>query len=133
MIQNTHETKCTFTTFFDKYNTRDYQVLFMGSLNCLRHKPFAKIGRIMQNGQGALLCPSMSDFSTGRYLNQIKEAILELYEERHYTKYLLVVGCQWMILSSDGTFLIQELKEEYGITLEIVDDNHIEKEDRKEH
>lgn len=102
------------------------QVIFVGSVNCLRHKPFTEIGKQMQAGRASILCPSMSDFSSGRYLTQVKDAIVELSEERNSKKFLIVCGCQWVILSTDGDLICKELKDEYGIDAEIFEDDHLE-------
>ena len=59
--------------------TPDAQLLVVGSVNCLRHGPYVEIGKLMQQQRASILCPSMTDFSTGRYLRQVKEAILEIY------------------------------------------------------
>ena len=101
------------------------QVIFIGSVNCLRHKPFTQIGEYMRRGRAAILCPSMSDFSSGRYLGQLEEAVLELSEERNSKSFTVITGCQWTILSTDGDLLAKQLKNGHGIELTIVDDNHL--------
>ena len=110
--------------FFSEYP--ESQILFVGSVNCLRHKPFTEIGKKMQDGKAAILCPSMSDFSSGRYLTQIKEAIADLSQERDTKKFLIVCGCQWVILSTDGDLIVKEMKDEYDIDVEIFQDDHLE-------
>lgn len=104
----------------------DAQLLFIGSLNCLRHKPYMGIGKLMQQGRASVLSPSMTDFSTGRYLRQIVEAVVELSRERNCKRFILSFGCQWVILSTDGELIRQELKDEYGIELIFHDDSHLE-------
>ena len=101
-------------------------LVFVGSLNCIRHKPYMRIGEMMQEGKAALLCPSMSDFSSGRYLNQIVDAIVELSKERGTKHFVLTYGCQWVILSTDGEFLVKQLKNEYDIDLKLWEDSHLE-------
>lgn len=104
----------------------DAQLLFIGSLNCLRHKPYMGIGKLMQQGRASVLSPSMTDFSTGRYLRQIVEAVVELSRERNCKRFILSFGCQWVILSTDGELIRQELKDEYDIELIFHDDSHLE-------
>lgn len=103
----------------------DAQVLFIGSLNCLRHKPFVAAPKYMREGSLSLLCPTMSDFASGRYLQQIKDAVAELAEERGAREFVLIYSCQWVILSTDGELLQQELKDELGVTLTFRDDSHL--------
>ncbi|MCD7843617.1 MAG: hypothetical protein LUG17_03205 [Clostridiales bacterium] len=100
--------------------------VFVGSLNCIRHKPYAQIGKMMQEGRAAMLCPSMSDFSSGRYLNQLVDAIVELSQERNTKHFVVTCGCQWVILSTDGELLIERLKNDHGIDLKIAEDAHLE-------
>lgn len=102
------------------------QILFVGSQNCLRHKPFSFMSDYMRAGRFSVLCPTMTDFASGRYLHQVKEAIAELSEERHAKQFVLIYSCQWVILSSDGELLQQELREELGIELTLIDDSHLE-------
>ena len=104
----------------------DAQILFIGSVNCLRHKPFFSIAGYMQQGKAALLCPAMADFASGRYLRQVKEAIKELSEERGAKHFALIYACQWLILSSDGELLKQEVLDELGVELTLWDDSHLE-------
>lgn len=104
----------------------DAQLLFVGSVNCLRHKPYLNIGKHMQEGRASILCPSMTDFATGRYLRQVVDAIVEIAQERNAKHFVLAFGCQWVILSTDGEMLCQELKNEHGIDLTLYDDSHLE-------
>lgn len=104
----------------------DALLLFVGSLNCIRHKPYSDFGSLMQSGRAAFLCPSMSDFSTGRYLHQTEEAILELSRERGTKHVILTFGCQWVILSTDADLMQERLRTQYGIELLIRDDSHLE-------
>lgn len=119
----------TYYSFRDGADGSNTQYLFIGSLNCLRHKPFANMGKIMQHGQGAILCPSMADFASGKYLVQLKEAIVELAQERKIKNFQLITGCQWTILSSDETMLVEELKNEHDITLRVYDEHHLDGKD----
>lgn len=100
------------------------QMIFVGSLNCLRHKPYMQIGQLMKEGKASLLCPSMSDFSSGRYITQLEEAILELSEEGNCKDFVVIGGCQWVILSTDGD-LIREHMADQGITVTINEDDHL--------
>lgn len=102
------------------------QLVFVGSINCLRHRPYAGIGKLMREGKACILSPSMTDFSTGRYLRQITDAIVELSQERNCKKFILSFGCQWVILSTDGEMIRQELWNEHGIELIFHDDSHLE-------
>lgn len=104
----------------------DAQLLFVGSVNCLRHRPYAGIGKLMQAGRASILSPSMTDFSTGRYLRQVTDAIVELSQERNCKRFILSFGCQWVILSTDGEMIRQELMNEHGIELIFHDDSHLE-------
>jgi len=101
-------------------------LLFVGSVNCLRHKPYRRIGALMRAGRAALLCPSMSDFSSGRYLNQIVDALAELSGECGTKQFVIACGCQWVILSTDGELLKERVKQEYDIDLTIFEDAHLE-------
>ncbi|MCD7955725.1 MAG: hypothetical protein LUG93_08245 [Lachnospiraceae bacterium] len=101
-------------------------LLFVGSVNCLRHKPYRGIGSLMREGRAALLCPSMSDFSSGRYLNQIVDALAELSREYGTKQFVIACGCQWVILSTDGELLKARVKQEYDIDLSIFEDAHLE-------
>lgn len=101
------------------------QILFVGSLNCVRHKPFLGVARYMREGKMSLLCPTMTDFASGRYLQQIKDAIAELSEERNAKEFVLIYSCQWVILSTDGELLQQEVRDKLGVTLTLFDDSHL--------
>ena len=101
------------------------QILFVGSLNCIRHKPFMGIARYMRERKFSFLCPTMTDFASGRYLHEIKDAIGELAAERNAKEFVLIVSCQWVILSTDGELLQQEVRDEYGVTLSLYDDSHL--------
>ncbi|MCD7762156.1 MAG: hypothetical protein LUI14_02960 [Lachnospiraceae bacterium] len=101
-------------------------LLFVGSVNCLRHKPYRRIGALMREGRAALLCPSMSDFSSGRYLNQIVEALAELSREHGEKRFVIACGCQWVILSTDSELLKERVKREYDIDLTVFEDAHLE-------
>lgn len=102
------------------------QLVFVGSLNCLRHKPYMQIAERMAAGTAALLCPAMAEFSTGRYLNLLRDAVLELAEERGAHSFVVAYGCQWVILSTDADLLAEELKHDHGIDLRFFDDSHID-------
>lgn len=104
----------------------DAQIIFIGSVNCLRHKPYWSVARHMRSGKASLLCPTMTEFATGRYINMVKEAVAELKEERGAEEFVLIHGCQWVILSSDGELLCREVRDELGVRLTIVDDSHLE-------
>lgn len=112
-------------------NAPNGQLLFVGSVNCLRHKPYMGIGKLMREGRASVLCPAMSDFSTGRYLRQIEEAILELSRELSCKQFVITFGCQWVILSTDGEMLQRKLKEDYDIELSLFDDSHLEAGDHR--
>ena len=101
------------------------QLLFVGSVHCLRHKPYMSIGTLMQQGKASILTPTMGDFSSGRYLTQIEEAIEELAEERNCREFVIIGGCQWVILSTDGDLICEHLKEK-GINVTINVDAHLE-------
>ncbi|MBE6018053.1 MAG: hypothetical protein E7233_10720 [Lachnospiraceae bacterium] len=102
------------------------QIMFVGSVNCLRHKPYLGIGELMKEGKASILCPSMSDFSSGRYLNQIEEAIVELSQERGCKDFIIICGCQWVILSTDGDLICERLKNDHDINVTISVDDHLE-------
>lgn len=102
------------------------QILFVGSVNCLRHKPYLGIGQLMQEGKASILCPTMSDFSSGRYLTQIEEAVVELSEERNTKEFVIICGCQWVILSTDGDMIVENLARDHGIHAVISQDDHLE-------
>ena len=101
------------------------QIIFVGSLNCLRHKPFNSAAKYMHDGKFSVFCPTMTDFASGRYINQVKDAIEEVSEERGAKEFVLIYGCQWVILSSDGEILKQELHDEQGVELTFFDDSHL--------
>lgn len=101
------------------------QILFVGSVNCLRHKPFFGIAEYMRQGVVSVLCPTMTDFASGRYLRQVKEAVAELSRERGVKRIHLIYSCQWVILSTDGDLLSQEIMEEQGVELVLWDDSHL--------
>lgn len=107
-------------------DNKNAQILFVGSVNCLRHKPYLGIGELMKEGKASILCPSMSDFSSGRYINQIEEAIVELSQERDCKDFILICGCQWVILSTDGELICERLKNDHGINVTLSVDDHLE-------
>ena len=110
----------------EKLEGRDNaQILFVGSVNCLRHKPYMGIGQLMQEGKASILCPTMSDFSSGRYLTEIEEAVEELSSERNCKDFVIICGCQWVILSTDGDLICENLKKK-GIDAIISQDDHLE-------
>ena len=111
----------------------DTEYIFIGSWNCLRHRPYMSFNKIMQAGHGAIFTPSMADFSLGKYLSQIEEAIVALSQERGCKKFVLYTGCQWKILSSDNDFLIDNLKMDHDIDLTIHDGNHLEVDEHHHH
>lgn len=92
------------------------QLLFVGALNCVRHRG-TQMAELMREGRMSILCPSSSDFSSGRYLQQIMDAIVELSEERDTKDFTLLYGCQLALLSTDFDLLVQELEENYSIHL----------------
>lgn len=109
------------------------QLLFVGSLNCTRHRGF-QMGDLMREGRMAILCPTASDFATGRYLHQIVAAIVELSEERNSKEFVLMYGCQCALLSTDFELISQELKDEYDIYLSIHEHCHLcQKDDERSH
>ncbi len=101
------------------------QLLFVGAVNCLRHRPFANAAAAMRCGELSLLCPSMTDFASGRYLRQVRDAVAELAAERGATEFVVLFGCQWVILSTDADLLAQELADELGVTVTFFDDSHL--------
>ena len=107
-------------------DNKNEQILFVGSVNCLRHKPYLGIGQLMKEGKASILCPSMSDFSSGRYINQIEEAIAELSQERNCREFVLICGCQWVILSTDGDLICERLKNDHDINVTLSVDDHLE-------
>ena len=68
----------------------------------------------------------MADLSTGRYLRQVVDAIVELSRERGSRNFILSFGCQWVILSTDSEMIQQELRDNYQIELTVFDDSHLE-------
>lgn len=101
------------------------QLLFVGAVNCLRHKPFSAAAEAMRRGELSLLCPSMADFASGRYLRQVRDAVAELAAERGAKEFVVLFGCQWVILSTDADLLAQELADELGVTVSFFDDSHL--------
>ncbi len=92
-------------------------LLFLGSLNCARHRGF-QMGGLMREGRMSVLMPTAADYATGRYLDQITDACRELHESRGITRFVLMYGCQPAVLSTDYDLLIRELAAE-GITLTV--------------
>lgn len=90
-------------------------LLFVGALNCARHRADQMTG-LMREGRLAMLCPTATDYATGRYLHQIVDAIVELSQERGIKEFVVMYGCQWAVLSTDFDLLAQELKDDHGIT-----------------
>ncbi len=80
----------------------------------------------MRQQKAAVLLPSMTDFASGRYLRQVRDAVAELASERGATEVILIHGCQWVILSTDNA-LLQQQAEELGVRLIIRDDSHLER------
>lgn len=99
-------------------------LLFVGAVGCTRHRGF-QMGDLMREGRMALLCPTATDFATGRYLHQIVDAMAELKEERGVTEFVLMYGCQCALLSTDFELIEQELREEHGITLTVNNRCHL--------
>jgi hypothetical protein len=99
-------------------------LLFVGAVGCTRHRGF-QMGELMRAGRMALLCPTATDFATGRYLHQIVEAMAELKEQRRVTEFVLMYGCQCALLSTDFDLIRQQLREEYGITLSVHESCHL--------
>lgn len=90
-------------------------LLFVGALGCARHRA-DQMGELMREGRLALLCPTATDYATGRYLHQIVDAMAELSRERGVKEFVVMHGCQWAVLSTDFDLLAQELKDVHGIT-----------------
>lgn len=107
------------------------QIIFIGSVNCLRHKPFREIAKYMMESKASILCPTMSEFASGRYITLIKDAIKELKEERNSNDFVLIYGCQYKILSTDSELLIKEVKEGFDVNLKVIDDSHLENGDHQ--
>lgn len=98
-------------------------LLFVGAVGCTRHRGF-QMGDLMREGRMALLCPTATDFATGRYLHQIVDAMVELKEERNISDFVLMYGCQCALLSTDFELVEQELQE-HGITLSVHESCHL--------
>lgn len=90
-------------------------LLFVGAVGCTRHRGF-QMGELMREGRMALLCPTSTDFATGRYLRQTVDAMVGLSQERGIREFVVMYGCQWAVLSTDFDLLVQELREEHGIS-----------------
>ena len=112
-------------SYNDFINTQPYIVL-VGSLNCMRHKPELGIGRLMQAGKASVLCPTVTDYSTGRYINQLYDAIVEISTLRNVTDFKVITGCQWEIISTDGSLLVQRLKDEQELNVVISEEGHLD-------
>lgn len=110
----------------ERIKDKDSQFIFVGSINCLRHRPYVDIVKLMKEGRASVLLPSMTDFSAGRYINQLIEAVAEISKERKSKKFVLSCGCQWVILSTDGELICERLKNEYGIQMTIEEDSHLD-------
>ena len=93
----------------------DAMLLFVGALNCARHRA-DQLGELMRAGRMALLCPTATDYATGRYLHQIVDAMVELSREKGVKEFVVMYGCQWAVLSTDFEMIAQELKDDHGIT-----------------
>lgn len=102
----------------------DAMILFVGALGCTRHRGF-QMGDLMREGKMALLCPTATDFATGRYLHQIVDAMAELKDERGVTEFVLMYGCQTALLSTDFDLILQEAKENHGITVSVREVCHL--------
>lgn len=100
------------------------QLLFVGSLNCTRHRGF-QMGELMKEGRMAILTPSSADYSSGRYINQIVDAIVELSKERNTRDFTLMYGCQCALLSTDFEMIKDELKNDYDINLDVHENCHL--------
>lgn len=90
-------------------------LLFVGAVGCARHRA-DQMGELMREGRLALLCPTATDYATGRYLHQIVDAMVELSQERGVKEFVVMYGCQWAVLSTDFDMIAQELKDGHGIT-----------------
>lgn len=102
----------------------DAMILFVGAVGCTRHRGF-QMGDLMREGRMALLCPTATDFATGRYLHQIVDSMAELKEERGVREFILMYGCQIALLSTDFETILQEAKEEHGITVSVREVCHL--------
>ena len=99
-------------------------LLFVGAIGCTRHRGF-QMGELMREGRMALLCPTATDFATGRYLRQVTDAMVELRQERNIKEFVVMYGCQWAVLSTDFDLLTQELREEHGISATLHEHCHL--------
>lgn len=111
----------------------DAQILFVGALNCVRHRGF-QMGDLMRQKKLAALCPSSADFATGRYLSQMSQAIRELSAENQIKKFVIMYGCQCAVLSTDFDLICQDLKEKDGIEVTVHEHCHLcrtEKDDER--
>lgn len=99
-------------------------LLFVGAVGCTRHRGF-QMGELMREGRMALLCPTATDFATGRYLHQVVDALVELSQERNIKEFVIMYGCQWAVLSTDFDLLAQELREEHGISVTLHEHCHL--------
>jgi hypothetical protein len=95
-------------------------LLFVGYLACTRHRQ-SEIGSLLLEGRLSILCPSASDFATGRYLHQIVDAIVEISQERGTKHFVLMHGCQCAVLVTDFELLKQELHDKHGVILSVHD------------
>lgn len=89
-------------------------LLFVGAVNCARHRA-DQMGELMREGRLALLSPTAADYATGRYLHQIVDAMVELSEKKGVKEFVVMYGCQWVVLSTDFDMIVQELKDGHGI------------------
>lgn len=103
---------------------KDAQLLFVGAVSCTRHRGF-QMGELMRQGKMAVLCPTATDYATGRYLKQMEEAVIEVAQERNAKEVVLMYGCQCAVLSTDYELMKKQLKEEYDIELTIHDSCHL--------
>lgn len=102
----------------------DAMILFVGALGCTRHRGF-QMGDLMREGKMALLCPTATDFATGRYLHQIVDAMAELKDERGVSEFVLMYGCQTALLSTDFDLILQEAKEKHQISVSVREVCHL--------
>lgn len=108
------------------------QILFVGALSCTRHRGF-QMGELMRKRKLSVLCPSAADFATGRYINQIRDAVVELAQERGAKEFVLMYGCQCLVLSTDFELIRKSLKEKYGIELSLHEHCHLCEDMKKGH
>jgi len=99
-------------------------LLFVGAVGCTRHRGF-QMGELMREGRMALLCPTATDYATGRYLHQVVDAIVELSGERNVKEFVVMYGCQWAVLSTDFDLLARQLREEHGILVTLHEHCHL--------